>query len=263
MLAGAGRLSQVFLNLLINAAHAIDEGSASDNEIRVHTWAEAGQACAEVRDTGKGIDAQHVEKIFEPFFTTKQVGSGSGLGLAISKNIIESYGGTITAQGGAGRGASFIVRLPIMGALDDMVADEAPISTRVPVVRGRVLVVDDESGIRAGMVRMLAAHEVVEATGGAAAKRLLEADDAFDMILCDMMMPEVSGLDLHAWLRERSPGLAKQLVFVTGGAFTPRAREYLASVENITLEKPIDAKKLKKTVEEFIRVSKRLGEEGR
>ncbi|HUT76656.1 MAG TPA: PAS domain S-box protein, partial [Polyangia bacterium] len=95
VLASEGQLAQVFLNLLINAAQAIGEGDVEGNEIRVRTWTEGDRACVEVRDTGTGIEPEHMEKIFEPFFTTKDVGVGSGLGLSICKNIIGSLGGEI------------------------------------------------------------------------------------------------------------------------------------------------------------------------
>ena len=88
---------------------------------------------------------------------------------------------------------------------------------------------------------------------GEAARQLLARDQDFDLILCDMMMPEVSGVDLHAWLSDENPELAKQLIFVTGGAFTPRAREYLNHVDNERLEKPFDMVELRKIVASRIR----------
>ena len=102
----------------------------------------------------------------------------------------------------------------------------------------RVLIVDDEERLRRALVRLLGDHETVEAADGAAARRILERDQAFDVILCDMMMPGVSGMDLHGWLREAHPRLAGRLIFITGGAFTPRAKEFIDSVPNLCLEKP-------------------------
>ena len=116
----------------------------------------------------------------------------------------------------------------------------------------RVLVVDDEPAIRASMRRMLRGHDVVEAASGAEAKRLLEQDQAFDLVLCDMMMPAVSGMDLHQWLTAFCPRLASQLVFITGGAFTPNSRDYLAKADNLRIEKPFDAVNLRKIVSELI-----------
>jgi signal transduction histidine kinase/CheY-like chemotaxis protein len=256
VLASEGRLSQVFLNLFVNAAHAVDEGAVEKNEIRVCTWAENGMVFAEVRDTGKGISGEHLPHLFEPFFTTKEIGVGTGLGLSISKTIVEGYGGRIEVQSEVGKGTSFVLCLPVKNA---ETADEAGRAARhyPPGLRGRILVVDDEPGIRSAMVRMLRGHEVIDVAPGGEARNLLEADQAFDLILCDMMMPSVSGVELHEWLVVTHPALAKQLVFVTGGAFTPRAREHLQKVDNLRLEKPFDFSNFRKIVNDRILLAQR------
>jgi CheY-like chemotaxis protein len=105
------------------------------------------------------------------------------------------------------------------------------------------------------MARVLREHETVQAATGAEAREILEQDQAFDVILCDMMMSEVSGMDLHRWLAADHPDLAEQLIFVTGGAFTPGARDYLDGVANIRLEKPFDPTDLKKLVNDHVRLA--------
>jgi len=255
VLASEGRLSQVFLNLLINATHAITEGDIEGNEIRVRTWAEKDCVLVEVRDTGCGIPPENLGRLFDPFFTTKEIGVGSGLGLSISKNIVESYGGTLTVGSEVGKGTSFTVRLPVQPRKDDLAA-RAPQATEESTVRGRILIVEDEAPIRSAMVRMLTGHETVEAANGSEARQLLENDQAFDLILCDMMMPDISGMELHQWLAEKHPRLAKDLIFITGGAFTPRAREYLRKVDNLRLEKPFDVTNFKKIVNDRILISR-------
>ncbi len=252
VMASEGRLSQVFLNLLINAAHAIDEGNVEANEIRVRTWEQDGAVWAAVADTGKGIAPEHMSKLFEPFFTTKEVGVGSGLGLAISKNIIESYGGEISVESTLGQGTRFTIRLPVR-AVEQEEAPRPKAAAQADQAPGRILIVDDEDGIRNAMVRMLRSHEVVQADSGAEARKLLETDRAFDLVLCDMMMPEVSGMDLHQWLLEAHPTLAERVIFITGGAFTPRTREYLNQVDNLRIEKPFDVANFRKIVNEFIK----------
>ena len=252
VLASEGRLSQVFLNLLINAAHAIDEGDAERNQIRVRTWAEDEAVCAEVADSGKGIAPEHLDRLFEPFFTTKEIGVGSGLGLPISKGIIEGYGGTIRVDSQPGRGTRFTIRLPLRAAAPAAAArPEADESEAA--VSGRLLVVDDEAGIRSALARMLRGHTIVEARTGAEARRILERDQAFDLLLCDMMMPEVSGMELHTWLADAHPELAERLVFITGGAFTANARAYLQQVDNPRIDKPFDKAEVRKLVAERIR----------
>jgi signal transduction histidine kinase len=114
--ASEGKLSQVFLNLLINAAHAIDEGNVQGNRIEVSTWARGDEVFAEVKDTGRGISAENLPRIFEPFFTTKSAGVGSGLGLPICRNIINEFGGEITVDSDLGKGTRFTVRLPVRAA---------------------------------------------------------------------------------------------------------------------------------------------------
>ncbi len=252
VMASEGRLSQVFLNLLINAAHAIDEGDVENNEIRIRTWTDDGEICVEVRDTGKGIEPEHIERLFEPFFTTKEAGVGSGLGLAISKSIVEGYGGRIEVRSEPGVGSSFVVCLPVgqkKRLAQEVETGEKDVETEV---RGRILVIDDEREIRTAIRRMLENYEVIEAGSGKEARQVLESDRAFDLILCDIMMPEVSGVDLHEWLVETYPSSAKQVVFITGGAFTPRTREYLSRVGNLLIEKPFETADFKKIVSELI-----------
>jgi signal transduction histidine kinase/CheY-like chemotaxis protein len=255
VLASEGRLSQVFLNLIINATHAIEEGDVDRNEIRVRTWVEGDKVFAEIRDTGKGIALEHLDKLFEPFFTTKELGTGSGLGLAITKNIIASYGGSITVSSELGRGTCFKVCLP---ALDkDSPRPERHVERKPSnPARGRILVVDDEEGIRIAIKQMLRDHETVDAASGAEAKSRLEADQNFDLILCDMMMPDVSGMAFHEWLSKRNERLAGQLVFMTGGVFTPKGREYLSKMDNLRIEKPFDRAYLKKLVGDLVRLAK-------
>ena len=252
IMANDGRLSQVFLNLLVNAAHSITEGDVQGNQIRVRTWQQGDEVFAEVRDSGKGISAEHLPHLFEPFFTTKELGIGTGLGLPISRTIVEEYGGRIEVESKVGEGTRFVVRLPVNKASKP--EEAAPgVQAAIPAgVRGRILIVDDEAGIRVAMTRLLRGHDVVQAVSGVEAQKILEADQAFDLILCDMMMPLMSGVDLHKWLSTTHPDLARQVVFITGGAFTPGAREHLSKVDNIRIEKPFDVANLKKIVSELI-----------
>jgi len=252
VLASEGKLSQVFLNLLVNAAHAIDEDDVENNFVKLRTWTEASDVFAEVSDTGRGIPPENLERVFEPFFTTQ--GVGSGLGLAICRSLVNEFGGDIRVESEVGKGTRFVIRLPVMAEAPEQRRDRAvPETPRRPAVRGRILVVDDEEGICRAMQRLLGReHEVVTAASGAEGRALLEQDQAFDLILCDLMMPEMSGMALHAWLAARDPTRAQQMVFLTGGAFTPKAADYLASVANRRIEKPFDPVDLERLVSELI-----------
>ena len=110
--ASEGKLSQVFLNLLVNAAHAIEAGAPARNRITVRAWAEKDQVFAEVADTGRGIAPENLERIFEPFFTTKTSGFGSGLGLTMCKTLVGEFGGDLRVESELGKGSRFVVRLP-------------------------------------------------------------------------------------------------------------------------------------------------------
>jgi PAS domain S-box-containing protein len=254
--ASAGKLSQVFLNLLINAAHAIDEGDMPNNFIEVRTWSRGDDVFAEVKDTGRGISEGDLTRIFDPFFTTKSAGIGSGLGLPICRNILSEFGGDIRVESQLGKGTCFTIRLPIQPGASPAALPPLPAivaAEDAPNNHGRLLLVDDEQPILAMLVQLLGAdHQVVTAVSGEAAQSILTYDQSFDVILCDLMMPGLSGMDLHAWLATEYPALAQRMVFVTGGAFTRWASEYVTRVGNLRVEKPYDKAKLKQLISERV-----------
>jgi PAS domain S-box-containing protein len=251
--ASEGKLSQVFLNLLINAAHAIDEGDVLGNCIEIRTWAEDDHVFATIRDTGRGISEANIARIFEPFFTTKPAGVGSGLGLPICRNIVTEFGGDIGVESEPGKGTCFTVRLPVrQGISQSPPAMPAP-AREVSNAHGRILMVDDEPAILSLLVHLLGAdHELVTAGSGEAAQAILEGDQSFDVILCDLMMPGMSGVDLHAWVAAHHRALAQRIVFVTGGAFTPTALEYVSLVGNLRIDKPYDTALLKGLISDLV-----------
>jgi signal transduction histidine kinase len=246
-----GRLGQVFLNLIVNAAQAIPEGQREGNAIRLTTRCEGkSHVVVEVTDTGSGMTPTTIARIFDPFFTTKPIGQGTGLGLAICHRIVTAFGGKLTVDSAPGRGSTFAVTL--------RVDDGPPVARSAPPLaatrRGRVLVVDDEVSLGGIIRRMLAPdHEVVAVTSALDALQLLDHGERFDVILCDLMMPDVTGMDLHAALVARDPKLAECLVFMTGGAFSPRAREFLDESQRPVIEKPFDADALRAAIQQTLR----------
>ena len=253
--ASEGKLSHAFLNLIVNAAQAIDEGDVANNVISIRAWAEAQEVVVEVSDTGKGIDPENLERIFEPFYTTKRWGDGPGLGLSISKNILTEFGGTLSASSEVGVGSRFTVRLPVMKESSssvrqpDLSAPGATLETS-----GRILLIDDEPNIIRSLTRLLGStYTLVSVASGKEAQELVSADPHFDVIICDLMMSEMSGTEFHAWLTQHHPILGSQLIFLTGGAFSPNAREYLAKVGNLTIQKPFDADLLRREVANAVR----------
>jgi two-component system, cell cycle sensor histidine kinase and response regulator CckA len=253
--ADEARLGQVFLNLLVNAAHAIREGQVERNEIRVRTRTDrAGRAVIEIRDTGCGIAPDVLGRIFDPFFTTKAVGDGSGLGLAICHGVVAALGGEITVESEPGKGSVFRVALPPapLGSGTGAPASRARSSFESDR-RGRVLVIDDEAMLTTTIQRILHKHEVTVAGSGREALEKIAAGADFEVILCDLMMPEMTGMDFHAELARLHPELLDRVVFLTGGAFTPAARAFLDGVPNDRLEKPFDPQNLRALVQRFVR----------
>jgi CheY-like chemotaxis protein len=258
--ASEGRLAQVFLNLLVNAAQSLDDmGGTRTHEVRVRTWAEGDHVFVEVRDTGRGIPPHHLEQVFDPFFSTKPKGEGSGLGLPICKNIVQSFGGDISVSSRVDKGTSFTVCLPVATEAGDLERrPEVSLTPDVPPLRGRILIVDDETLVAHSLERMLRReHDVQVLDSGADALELLKEDPAFDVVLCDIMMDGVTGMDLHASLSKSQPDLARRIVFITGGAFTPRARAFLRDVPNLHLEKPLDISNLRRLLRTLLLVGAR------
>ncbi len=254
VLANGARLGQVFLNLLINAAQAIPEGQVEKNEIRVVTRTDdLGRAIVEVRDSGSGIPPDVVGRIFDPFFTTKPIGIGTGLGLSICRSIVTALGGLIAVESQVNKGTVFRVTLPSAPEVKD--DGGLPSSGRANQGRrGRVLVVDDERAIGQSIRRILMSeHEVVILTRAQHARDLIAQGDRFDVILCDLMMPEMTGMDLHASLVALAPDQAERMVLLTGGAFTSTARHFLESVPNLRIEKPFDSANLRAIIRSLVR----------
>jgi two-component system cell cycle sensor histidine kinase/response regulator CckA len=245
----ATRLEQVFLNLVINALQALPDGRP-DNELTVSAWLEGPSVIVEVRDNGPGIPSEVLPRVFDPFFTTKPVGLGMGLGLSICHGIVSAHGGTITVESEPGR-TTFRVTLP---AAEGRAALPSPPEEIIPASgRGRrVLVVDDEPGLSETIARLLAHDNQVEvSTSAREALERISAGAAYDVILCDLMMPAMTGIDLHAALAELHPGLEARMIFMTGGAFTARAEEFLARVTNPCIYKPFDGTSLRSLVSSF------------
>jgi signal transduction histidine kinase/two-component SAPR family response regulator len=247
------RLGQVFLNLILNAAQALDEARAAHNRIVVRTYDRGDDSFFEVTDNGPGIPPDVLPRIFDSFFTTKPRGVGTGLGLPIVQGIVRSLDGEIAVETRVGRGTTFRVRLPSRSPAR---AEAAPTPTEPAggapersSRRRRILAVDDEPLLLKAYRRMLAdVHEVVTALGGRDALLVLQKDPGFDVILCDLQMPEMSGMELHAKVKARHPALAERFVFATGGAFSLEAKRFLE--QGITcIGKPFRVEELTAAIE--------------
>jgi PAS domain S-box-containing protein len=257
VMGSEARLGQVLLNLLVNAVQAIPPGAPERNTVRISTrTAPDGRAQVEISDTGRGILPEVLPHIFEPFFTTKPIEEGTGLGLSICQQIIQAHGGEILVRSEPGQGAVFTVLLPAAPeeaprAEPLLQEKEEPAAAHSGQARrGRILIVDDEPRL-AQSLRMLLepSHEVVATTRGSEALEMVSSGQRFDLVVCDLQMPGTTGMDVYARLREQAPDLARRLVFMSGGAYTPAASDFIRSVPNRVLEKPVRPEVLLATID--------------
>jgi signal transduction histidine kinase/CheY-like chemotaxis protein len=239
------RLFQVFLNLLLNAAQAIPEGRVNENEISVVIdQPDPERVRVVVSDTGSGIAPEHLPRITEPFFTTKPPGVGTGLGLAVVKSIVDKLNGTLEFGSAGGRGTRVSVTLPAQAA--DMPSSNVVLARASlgPLKSLRILAIDDDPMVLRALRRLLKTHDLTVVAGGREALDLLRSGKEFDVILCDLMMPDLTGMDVYEHVHDFDRTLAERIVFLTGGAFTEKTREFLDSVSNQRLEKPFDVARI-------------------
>lgn len=251
VLGDESRLSQVFVNLLVNAAQSFPANDLEKNRLVLRTiHLDDGRVAVEVEDNGRGIPLDVAPRIFDPFFTTKAVGQGTGLGLSISHSIVASLGGDITCRTELGKGTTFRVVLRSAGASPAGVTARA--QGRSDVLGARVLVVDDDEAVLRAIARLLRPdNEVVAVFDAREALRLLESGEVFDVILCDLMMPHLSGMELHGLVEARSPKTAERFVFITGGTTHEDVRAFLARVPNERVEKPFSQGTLRDIARRF------------
>lgn len=255
VMADPGRLEQVVLNLVVNAEQAMAAASGHGTLV-LRTRSSLQGNSLTVEDTGPGISLEHQERIFDPFWSTKAPGEGTGLGLSVVHGIVDDLGGHISVESYPGRGARLTVLLPRADPRADTLAEPAAATVSAsPPSRLRVLVVDDETSVRATLARYLRrrGHEVDEAAeGGAALTRLSQAahqGQRYDAIISDLRMPGLDGAQFLERLREEGQGMDRRMVFLTGDAASPHAERLLKDSGVPVVLKPFDFIR----VEELIR----------
>jgi PAS domain S-box-containing protein len=256
VLANETRLGQVFMNLLVNASQAIAANGGRTGEVQIRTGdTETGQIVIEIRDDGCGMAPDVLKRIFDPFFTTKEPGRGTGLGLAVCHGIVTSLGGDIEVQSKLGEGTAFFVTLP--AAPPEATAPQS--FTEAPAAGGaaRVLVVDDEPMVRNTLSRMLARdYRITVAQDAQDALAMISRGDRFDVILSDVSMAGMTGMELHDALRVGHADQALRMVFLSGGAFTGETIDFLRHMSQRHLEKPFALSQLRGLIQEQL---ERLG----
>lgn len=243
----SGELAQVFVNLLTNAAEAVSDLPLPRRRIRVRAGQDDDAVWVEVADDGPGVEPAQRPRVFEPFFSTKGDG-GTGLGLAVCRQVIIDHGGHIELRDAPG--AVFRVSLPAVAVPETATRARSTDVSLSDVQTLRVLAIDDEEMFARLLPRVLRPHRVDVVHSGREALARIEAGERWDVVLCDVMMPGMDGPAVHRRLLEVAPELAERTIFLTGGAFQPRAREYLESSGRPSLEKPYQRATLRALVVE-------------
>jgi two-component system, cell cycle sensor histidine kinase and response regulator CckA len=253
--ANEARLVQVILNLLVNAWQALGPGDPARHEIGLRTFSDGRRALIEVWDSGPGVPLAQRSRIFDPFFSTKEIGEGTGLGLFVCRNIVTAFGGSISVHDHRGGGALFRVTLPaatggVVRRLTPPVGLSPPAARPVAgapapaakvLPRPQILIVDDDEWVARTLAQSLAPEfEATVVQDGEQAVALIANPPGFDLVYCDLMMRGLTGMDLYDRLASQAPAELSRLVFMTGGAFTPRAARFVEEREDVVVHKPFD-----------------------
>lgn len=259
VLGNEARLEQVFLNLLVHATQSIPEGEAQHGVVRIVVKSEgADRVIVEVSDNGPGPAPTQLERMFDPFGAPRTGDTTRArLGLSIVSSIVTALGGAMDVQSRPGSGTTYRVALPVAEARNTE-PTPVPVSSREPSAPGpsaRILVIDDDTGVGSALGLMLGEeHDVTSVNSVREALPLVLRDPpGFDVVFCDLMMPELSGVDLYEAIRMNRPGVEKRLVFMTGGAYTADAERFLARVPNARVEKPFDLHVVRSLVRQVTR----------
>lgn len=229
------QLRQLFLTLLVSIARSLPEGESDIHRIHIATSAATGDICVTVTDTGSRTSGEPARE----------------LGMSVVRYVAASHKGSIEASGGE-PGNQVVIRLPVEPFAEPRPAPERPVPAPAPA-RASILVVDDEPLVRMMLRRMLdRKHDVSEAESGLDAVRLLENGATFDAILCDLMMPRMTGMDVYDWITTYRPELTPRLGFVTGGVFTDRGQEFMERCTRPVLEKPFDRRGVERLLDQIL-----------
>jgi len=251
-IADPGQLQQVFLNLIINAETemklAHDKGRLTIKTERMNNTLRIS-----FKDSGPGIAKENLETIFDPFFTTREVGQGTGLGLSVCHGIVTEHNGKIWAESQKGKGATFIIELPLVTEEGQIESPNPVIEKLAKVAKSKILVVDDEPVIRQFISQVLGEQgHTVETVDNAASALKMVKSKRYRLILLDIKMPGMSGVELYKQFQKIAPSLTKRVVFITGDVMGKRTISFLNKTRTPYMMKPFDAKELKTEINRIL-----------
>jgi len=249
------QLQHVVVNLITNAQDALRQMMPS-RRLRLTTSARAEQTrvILEVSDTGSGIPEEAQRRLFEPFFTTKPQGEGSGLGLSLCRSIVEGHGGSIQVASQSGHGTTVCITLPV--TVPETQPPESPPEPVMPAQaeRASILLIDDEATMHRALIPLLrrSGHDITSAANGQEGLAAL-AERSYEVILCDMRMPDLDGPGFYRELERHQPHLLPRVVFLTGDVLSTEAQAFFAQVDNPRLEKPFKAEAVRRVIQQVIK----------
>ncbi|MCJ7654844.1 MAG: PAS domain S-box protein, partial [Dehalococcoidia bacterium] len=251
-IADPGQLQQVYLNLMINAETAMklthDKGRLSIKTEKINSILRIT-----FKDTGPGKAKENLETIFDPFFTTREVGQGTGLGLSVCHGIVTEHNGKIWAESEPGKGATFIIELPLTTEEKQFELPEPVVEEPKKIAKAKILVVDDEPVIREFVSQVLGEQgHTVETADNAADALMKVKSKRYRLILLDIKMPGMSGIELYRQFQKIAPSLTKRVVFITGDVMGKRTLAFLDKTKTPYVMKPFDAKQLKAEINRIL-----------
>ena len=250
--ADASQLQQVFLNLIINAETEMKLARGKGN-LSIKTEAVDSTIRISFKDDGPGIAPEKLQRIFDPFFTTRQKGKGTGLGLSVCHGIMAEHGGAICVESEPGKGATFIVELPIVTEKNQEEPDDSTAEEPQSVATARILVVDDEPVVLSFVSELLSEEGYqVEAADNAEAALEKVKSERYSLILLDIKMPGTSGIELYQSIRNIAQSLARRVVFITGDVMGGDTMHFLSRTKAPYITKPFKAEQLKREIRRIL-----------